>query len=453
MTRDAAVHKTSAIKTTGDDREGDALALKILVLTPQFPFPPHQGTTIRNYNLITYLAGRHAVHLLSFGDPAQSQDTPLQSVCRSVQVVRPPQRAMRQRVTGLFLSRLPDMAQRLPSAQFRAALAATLEREDPDIVQVEGIELAQYLFQAAASQATSQQRPLLVFDDHNAEYVLQQRAFETDIRRPRRWIGAAYSFVQWQRLRGYERRACLAANRVLAVSETDAAALCRLKASLSPVVVPNGVDMAFYTTPAPALDAQQAPGPSDLVFTGKMDFRPNVDAVLWFVQEVLPLLRLSSPESRFWVVGQNPHPRLAAVANCPEVVVTGRVEDVRPYIAAAGVYVVPLRIGGGTRLKVLEAMAMGKAIVSTRLGCEGFDLVPDQELAIADAPADFAKAIVALLSDPERRERMGRAARRFAGSRYDWSVIVPRMEKVYGESLGAPVPKDGVREKAEQNNG
>ena len=418
MTRDAAVHQ------------------KILVLTPQYPYPPHQGTTIRNYNLIAYLAKRHTVSLLSFGDPAQSRDTPLQSLCHSVQVVGPPQRTMRQRLTGLFLSRLPDMAQRLPSAKFRAALAATLAREDPDVVQVEGIELAQYLFQAVAGRAARRRRPLLVFDDHNAEYVLQQRAFETDSRRPRRWIGAAYSFVQWRRLRGYERRACLAADRVVAVSQADATALRRLKPDLSPVVVPNGVDMAFYTAPPPALDAQQTPGPHDLAFTGKMDFRPNVDAVLWFVQEVLPLVRLSSPDVRFWVVGQNPHPRLASLAGHPGVVITGRVEDVRPYIAAAGVYVVPLRIGGGTRLKVLEAMAMGKAIVSTQLGCEGFDLVPDQELAIADAPADFTSAVLDLLGNPDRRERLGRAARRFAGSRYDWSVIVPHLEKVYEHGSG-----------------
>ena len=115
----------------------------------------------------------------------------------------------------------------------------------------------------------------------------------------------------------------------------------------------------------------------------------------------------------------------------PAIVLTGWVDDVRPYIARAAVYVIPLRIGGGTRLKVLEAMAMSKAIVSTAVGCEGFDLVPNQELLIADKPAEFAAAVLALLRDPERRERTGRAARRFAGSRYDWRMIVPRLERVY----------------------
>ena len=408
----------------------DDAAIKILILTPQFPYPPHQGTTLRNFNLITGLAQHHQVHLLSFGDPGGQTDTPVHTACQSVQVVPPPQRSMGQRLKALLLSRLPDMALRLPSAQFQTSLGAALEREVPDVVEVEGIELAQYLFQVAAGPG-GQKRPLLVFDDHNAEYVLQQRAFETDIRQPKRWVGAAYSFVQWQRLRRYERMACRTADQVVTVSETDAEVLRDLVPGLEPTVVPNGVDMGFYTAPVPPLEAQDGPGAWDVVFTAKMDFRPNVDAVLWFSQEVLPRIRHESHETRFWVVGKDPHPRLAALADDPAVVVTGWVDDVRPYIASAAVYAIPLRIGGGTRLKVLEAMAMSKAIVSTALGCEGFDLVPDQELLIADKPADFADAVLALLRDPQRRGRMGRAARRFAGSRYDWRMIVPRLERVY----------------------
>ncbi|MGD8622981.1 MAG: glycosyltransferase [Anaerolineae bacterium] len=420
---------------TRDDAAPDK---KILVLTPQFPsYPPSQGTTIRNFNLVAGLARRHEVHLLSFGDPAAGRETPLHALCHSVQVVRPPARTTAQRLQGLFLSRQPDMARRLPSAPFRAALDVTLGRENPDVVQVEGIELAQYLFHAAA-QRGERARPLLVFDDHNAEYLLQQRAFETDAGQlwpfqARRWAGAAYSFVQWRRLQRYERQACRVADRVAAVSEADAEALRRLLPDLAPAVVPNGVDMDYYTAEVPPLEGVEGPAAGDLVFTAKMDFRPNVDAVLWFARQVLPLVRRESPATRFWVVGKDPHPRLAPLAEAPGVVLTGWVQDVRPYIDAADIYVIPLRIGGGTRLKVLEAMAMGKAIVSTALGCEGFDLVPDQELVVADEPATFARAILNLLGNPDLRGRLGRAARRFAGARYDWRMIVPKMERLYSE--------------------
>ena len=414
---------------------------KILILTPQFPYPPHQGTTIRNYNLINGLAQRHQVHLLSFGDPAACQGTPLDELCHSVRIIPAPQRSMGRRLTGLVFSRLPDMAQRLPSARFQAEVDTVLEQVEPDVVEVEGIELAQYLFHVAGwrGQAT---RPLLVFDDHNAEYVLQQRAFETDMGQVqsltgpvtnwlRRLVGAVYSYIQWRRLQGYERRACLAADRVVAVSETDAAAIRALDPGLHPVVVPNGVDIEFYTPPGPSLTEGTGPGSMDLVFTAKMDFRPNVDAVLWFAQEVMPLIRREIPDSRFWAVGKNPHPRLAVLADDPAIVLTGWVEDVRPYITGGGIYVIPLRIGGGTRLKVLEAMAMGQAIVSTSLGSEGFNLLSGQELVLADTPADFAAAVVTLLRDAERRRELGDAARRFAETRYDWHMIVPRLERVY----------------------
>ena len=342
---------------------------------------------------------------------------------------------MAGRLRTLFLSRLPDMASRLPSAAFRRALGSITERLDFDIVQVEGIELAQYLFQAAESRRGST-RPLLVFDDHNAEYVLQQRAFETDIRHPRRWIAAAYSLVQWRRLRRYERRACRTADRLVLVSAADAQAVGRLDRSLEPLVVPNGVDMAYYSAPlGPLARERQAAAPGatrhDMVFTGKMDFRPHVDAVLWFSREVLPRILLRVPSAHLWIVGKDPHPRLAALAEQPAITVTGWVEDVRPYIAQAAVYVVPLRIGGGTRLKVPEAMAMGKAIVSTTLGCEGFDLLSGEQLVMADTPEEFAAAVIALLHEPERRAQLGEAARQLAAAQYDWGRLVPLLERVY----------------------
>ena len=162
-----------------------------------------------------------------------------------------------------------------------------------------------------------------------------------------------------------------------------------------------------------------------------MDFRPNVDAVLWFAREVLPQIRAAVPDVRFLIVGQRPHRRLDSLRNDPAVELTGWVEDPRPYIAGASVYVAPLRMGGGTRLKLLEALAAGKAVVATRLGAEGFPVQHEREMVLADTPDEFAAAAVRLLGSPQQREGLGRVGRRFVEEHYDWSVIVPQVEAVY----------------------
>jgi polysaccharide biosynthesis protein PslH len=411
---------------------------RILILTPQLPYPPHQGTTIRNYNLIAGLAQRHTLDLLTFASmegAAALAASPLPSLCRQIITEPLPARTLTARARDMFTTPLPDMALRLASPALHAGMARLLAENEYDVVQIEGIEMARYaLAQLEPAYLMSEgdktrRRPRLVFDDHNAEYVLQQRAFVTDVRRPRRWPGAAYSLVQWQKLRAYERRICRAAGRVVAVSEADRASLRRLMPDLEVAVVPNGVDLDFYrpgvTSPIEGLGADA------LVFTGKMDYRPNVDAVLWFVEAVLPLIQQAAPQAHFYVVGQQPHARLAALAGHPGVTITGGVPDVRPYIAAAGAYVIPLRIGGGTRLKVLEAMAMGQAIVSTRLGCDGFPFADGGEARLADTPADFAAATLSVLRDREQAARLGRAARDYVAAHYGWERIVPLMEKMY----------------------
>ena len=162
-----------------------------------------------------------------------------------------------------------------------------------------------------------------------------------------------------------------------------------------------------------------------------MDFRPNVDAVLWFARHVLPRVRADVPDVCFFVVGQRPHRRLDVLRRDPAVVLTGWVEDVRPYIAQAAVCVAPLRIGGGTRLKLLEAMAMGKPVVATHLGAEGYPLADGRELLLANTPADFAARVIALLRSPEQGAVLGRAARAFVQEHYDWRAIVPRLEAAY----------------------
>ena len=400
--------------------------LRILFLTPQLPYPPHQGTALRNWGILSYLAPRHRVSLLSFLGPGQEpRPAPrLAAACARIETVPQPARSLSRRLRDLLLTRRPDMALRLESPLFRRRLASWLARERFDVVHVEGIELAGYLDLLTATRP----RPFILFDDHNCEYLLQKRAFLTDLASPRRWHAAAYSLVQWLRLRRFEAWACRRADRVVTVSEADATALRSLVPDLDPLVLPNGIDVEAYrpdTPPAPGM------GEAALVFTGKMDFRPNVDAVLWFAREVFPRVRQAVPGAHFWVVGQRPHPRLAPLRDDPAITLTGWVEEVQPYIAGATVYVIPIRMGGGTRLKLLEAMAMERPVVSTRLGAEGFPVRDGVELLLADAPEAFAEAVVALLHDPARRRALGQAGRRFVQAHYDWRVLMPRLEAVY----------------------
>jgi polysaccharide biosynthesis protein PslH len=421
---------------------------RILILTPQSPIPPQaltglsQGTTIRNFNLIAGLAARHSVDLLTFlppgpreregaggqGSNGVSSLDSLQPYCHTIVAEPAPVRTLARRARDTLLSPWPDMALRLESRAMHDHLARLLSENRYDVIQAEGIEMARYMLDCRNPSAPLP-RPRLVFDDHNAEYVLQQRAFLTDLRRPRRWVAAAYSLVQWRKLTGYERRVCRAADRVVAVSEVDREALLRLAPGLAVTVVPNGVDLDFNRPGS--VPPANGMGANALVFTGKMDYRPNVDAVTWFADAVLPLILAQAPDAHFYIVGQQPHERVKALADRPAVTVTGRVPDVRPYIAGAGVYVVPLRIGGGTRLKVLEAMAMGQAIVSTRLGCDGFAFQDGREVRFADEPAAFARAVVELLRERARAAALGRAARTYVEMHFGWDALVPRLEALY----------------------
>ena len=411
--------------------------MRILFLTPQYPYPPHKGTTLRNYNLIAGLAAQHEIDLLSFADEPGGP-SPLDWLCRRRATVAPPRRPNWRRALDTLLSPWPDMGLRLWSHEYQQQLAAWLADGAYDVIQIEGLELARY------ASALPYPAPLIVFDDHNAEYLLQKRLAEAE-RAVRGWsAGAIYSSVQWRKLRRFEQQACQQADRVVCVSEADAIALRELPNIRSPHVIPNGVDTDFYQrdnlTPL-------ALPPHTLVFTGTMDFRPNVDAVLWFTQEVLPLIRQSVPDVHFYIVGQRPHARLNVLRDQPALTLTGAVDDTRPYIAGAAVYVAPLLTGGGTRLKLLEALSLQAPVVSTTLGAEGFEISSGREMLLADGTAGFAQAVVALLNDRARARALGEAGRALAVQRYDWRSIVPQFEAVYAATAdGDRPPPSGGRQ-------
>ncbi len=358
---------------------------------------------------------------------------PLSTLCRTIETVPVPERTTRKRLQQLITTRRPDMAHRLFSPAFNAKLRQLLAENQFDIVQIEGIELARTIEIVRVVSPGSK----IVFDDHNAETELQRRNFLTDLRLPRRWPAAAYSWLQIGRLRRFERWACLAADAVVVVSEADREHLLDVNGKQKTknkkqktenrkriTVIPNSIDVTQYETPPDEVIS------FDLMFSGKMDYRPNVDAVLWFAEAVWPGIKQKRPFTTWAIVGQKPHARLDPLRELEGVTITGWVESMAPYLHGAAISILPFRIGSGTRLKIIEAMAAKKAIVSTSVGAEGFPLRHDKELLLADTAEGLETAVLHLLDSLSDQRRLGKAAHQFA-QQYDWRNVVPQFDQIY----------------------
>ncbi len=397
--------------------------MKVLMLTPQLPYPPRKGSALRNWHLLRTLSRHHQVHLLSFLESGQREfeAAPLKEVCHRVEVVAsPPPRTWGRRLMLLATSPTPDLAQRLASSSFALLMTQMIAQEGYDAIQVEGLELGEYLL-----LASRRCQARLILDEHNAEYRLQSRAAELAESGLQGMAARIYSRLQAEKLRRYEAQVAKSAHRVIAVSEADRAALLALEPTLNIAVVPNGVDAAYSgAIPWQGQDSRR------LVFVGSMDFRPNIDAMVWFCHHILPLIRQEEPQASLTIVGRQP-PTAAQRLASEAVTVTGEVADVRPYLAQAAALVVPLRFGGGTRFKVLEALAARVPVVSTTLGAEGIGAIDGQELLLADDPQAFAQAVLRLFRQPELTERLTEAGAALAG-RFDWEALGPRLLEVYG---------------------
>ncbi len=406
---------------------------RILLLTPQLPYPPHQGTTVRNFNIIRGVAERHELALLSYWSGDKSElDLALMVLgeyCFKIdyKLCRP--RSNLKRFSQLITNAAPDMANRLKSTEFEEGLVEMMRVEEKqsgrpfDVVQIEGIEMANTIPIIREFNPESK----IVFDNHNAESSLQRRAYETDKSQPGRWPLAAYSYVQSVRLQRYEKWACELVDHVVAVSDKDLEKIRELAPNIRATVISNSIDVEEY---------RELEGKStaffDLVLIGKMDYRPNVDAALWFADNVWPIVYGKRPQTTWGLIGQQPHSRLDRLANIKGITITGKVDSIHPYLAGASLVILPFRIGSGTRLKFIEAMAAGKATVSTSLGAEGFEVKSGQELLIADDPEQFAQAIDKLLRDTKGRNQMGEKARVFS-KKYDFRLVNRQFDDIYDE--------------------
>lgn len=405
--------------------------MEILLLTPQLPYPAHQGTTLRNFNIIRGLAARHEITLLSFRERAGDEAVPgaLDELCkRVVTVPQPHDRSAATRLWQMVITDQPDMALRLRSHHFEIVLRRLLSDDQFDIIQVEGIELA-WIIPVLRASTIGQK---IVFDAHNAEAYLQQRAYEADARSLRRLPAALYSRVQTRRLLQYERWALRQVDWITAVSENDRRVLAAQIGDAAISVIPNCIDVADYGRKAEFFAAQEGDSllAYDLVFTGKMDYRPNVDAVLWFAREVWPHILEKRPQTTWAIVGQKPHKRLAVLQDVPGITLTGWVDQVVPFLQQGTIFIMPFRVGSGTRLKLIEAMAAGIPVISSALGVEGYAVENEEQLLIADSPADMTAAILRLLTDRPQRQRLVEKGRKFA-AQYDWRGITPKFDEGY----------------------
>lgn len=394
--------------------------MDVLIVAPYVPYPPWFGGASRVYHLLRALARTHRVSLLCYGTAGEvAAAGPLTEACEDVQIVVPPrgERWRRLYQARSFVGR-PYYYYAFHSRAMARALRSTLARRAFDIVQIEFSQMAAYLRLPPG--------PLRVLDAHNVEYLLLDRVGRQE-RHPLRRL---YSWAQARKFRPDEIVACRGMDGVLTTSATDRAVLAREGVDVPIRVAPNGVDTEYFTpTPTPPT----APG---LLFTGAMNYLPNTDAVLHFCADILPRVRAAVPAVRFAVVGRHPPARVRRLAS-PSVLVTGTVSDVRPFMRDAAVFVVPLRSGSGTRLKILEALASGCAVVSTSVGCEGIDVTHSREILVADTPAAFADAVVRCLRDPALRARLGAEGRALVERQYRWETVGDAVNEAYEELMDA----------------
>lgn len=392
--------------------------MKILIIDEEIPYPLNSGKRIRSFNLTTYLSRHHRVSYLAYADPDDERTGILKEKNIDPRTVRAP----RRKKSGLlfYLRLLLNLFSRYPyvvsshyTSRFQKRLNELLKETEFDLILVEWTPYAIYIKDVKNIKS--------VIVAHNIESDIWERyhLFEKNIFR-KFYIG-----IQKKKMLKFEKSCFFWARGAVAVSRRDADQIKSLGVNYDVKLIENGVDLDYFSATGTDID------PATLVFTGSMDWRPNQDAARYFVHDVFPLLKEKFPQLQFFVVGRNPTYGIKELGKIDGVVITGTVDDVRPYMARATIYVVPLRIGGGSRLKILEAMAMKKAVVSTPVGAEGLRAEDGENILIGNTPREFADQIISCLRDDRLRSKLEINGRKTVEQYYGWEQI----GKTYNEYL------------------
>jgi sugar transferase (PEP-CTERM/EpsH1 system associated) len=400
--------------------------MHILWLKTELLHPVDKGGKIRTYNMLKELKRRHRITYLTLDDgtagPAERESA--LEYCHELVCI--PHQPREKFTAGFYGELLMNLASRLPyaikkyeSAQMRVKIRKRVQAEDVDLIVCD--------FLAPAANVPFDLGCPTVLFQHNVEAMIWQRHYQVQSN----LLKKAYLFRQWLMMRTFERRMCRRFDAVVAVSTEDREQMQNDYGAAAVFDVPTGVDTEFFRP-----SGSERTDPHNIVFTGSMDWLPNEDAISYFTEQIMPRIKQAIPEATLTVVGRNPYPSLMELARRDSsVIVTGRVDDVRPYMERAAAYVVPLRIGGGTRLKIYEAMAMEKAIVSTSIGAEGLPVKDGAELLLADTAESFAKAVIKVLLDQPFAQSLGARAAATVREQFGWGKVAERFARICEDAM------------------
>lgn len=391
------------------------------------PCPPSYGAVKRSFHLLEETIKHHEVSVLSFGNQKDLQlfTDSFGTVCKQIVFVDSPPRWLRRLTLFGLLIRGKSSLCLLHSRQLQKALDAFLKQQSFDVLH--------FTTSILALHRVPEGTPL-IGDMQNIEYDNIYRACKETTT----FFRKLYYGIEYRLAKPTELRLAKRFDALLATSKRDLEMLHQEVPNANIHLIPNGVDLEYFSPREETADRKT------MVFTGLMNYYPNDHGILWFLDEIFPHILTLEPEARIVIVGANPSKNLLRRAS-KSIIITGYVDDVRPYIARSEVYVIPLRIGGGTRLKALEAMAMKKPIVSTRLGCEGIDLRHEESVLFADEPKEFARMVIRMFGDAALRARLTKNAYDRAVTQHGWQAIGKDLEHVH-QSLVAGHGSQGNRQ-------
>ncbi|MFO0891134.1 MAG: glycosyltransferase [Isosphaeraceae bacterium] len=401
--------------------------LDVVIVASQLPYPPNVGNRIRTLNLVLPLAKRHRITFIAHSNDESTEavrfldDHGIRTVLVNRVVPKKSGPMFYARLAANLASPLPYSVATHSSPALREAVRSFARRNRTDVWQLESTILLDAMADLPAAPK--------VMVAHNVESLIWQRYFELETQPIRRW----YIKHQWTKFRAFERRAFAKATRLIAVSGEDARLIREDFGRDEVSVVDNGIDRSLFESVRGERDPRQ------ILFLGALDWRPNLDAIGLLLDRIFPGVRSEEPSARLCIVGRRPSEKLIRrVKRLDGVELHADVPDVRPFLARSGVMAVPLRIGGGSRIKILEALACGLPVVASRVGAEGLDLDPGLHYIAADEADSMTRELLGCIRDPAGAQEMARRGRDFVLDRYDWSALSEKLESIWLDCAGAP---------------